>query len=300
VFTKRPKPEYQPAELAFRGTDGADATVPLRIRVRGKSRAQACTFPPLLLNFRKTDLAATPFAGEDRLKLVTHCKPGAAYDQYLLLEYLGYQAYGLLTDMSLRARQVEVTYVDNARGRDLDRHRALLLEDEQRFGERRNVKVFDGPAVDRALYDADALALVDVFEYFMGNTDWSATAGPPGTTCCHNVVPYVREDGRLVPVPYDFDATGLVNAPHALPDARLRIKSVRQRLYRGRCRPLAELEPAFRRFREQRANILALFDARSGLSPSVATDARSYVEEFYAVLDDPKRRDAAFMAECPR
>ena len=298
VFAKRAKPLYQDAELKFRGANGAETSVPLRIRQRGKSRAQVCTFPPLLLNFRKSDLVSTPFEGEDRLKLVTHCKPGSEYDQYLLLEYLGYRVYGLLTDMSLRVRQVEMTYVDN--GRNPVKHRALLLEDEQRFGERKSVKVFEGPAVDRTRYDPAALALVDVFEYFMGNTDWSSTAAPPGATCCHNVVPYVREDGRMVPVPYDFDATGLVNAPYAKPDARLKIRTVRQRLYRGHCRSMAELEPAFARFRERRADILALFDRSSGLTANVAAGARAYVEQFYAVLEDPQRRDAEFMINCAR
>ena len=96
--------------------------------------------------------------------------------------------------------------------------------------------MFEGPAVERAQYEPEALALLDVFQYLIGNTDWSAFAGPRGEDCCHNVVPYVRADGTFVPVAYDFDASGIVNPPHAAPDQRLPIRNVRQRLYRGRCR----------------------------------------------------------------
>jgi hypothetical protein len=110
----------------------------------------------------------------------------------------------------------------------------------------------------------------------------------------------MRADGRLVPVPYDFDSSGLVDAPHARPDARLPIRTVRQRLYRGRCRPLAELEPAFERFREMRGEILALLDASSGLNAKAAASARQYVEAFYATLDDPERREREFSRTCGR
>ncbi|HUQ52474.1 MAG TPA: hypothetical protein VM692_09650, partial [Gammaproteobacteria bacterium] len=246
-------PEYQDATLAYRSADGSAASVPLRVRVRGKSRAAVCDFKPLLLNFRTADLVGTAFEGEDRLKLVTHCKASASYDEYLKLEYLSYRVWSLLSETALRARLIEVAYVDSSRARDLGTRPGILLEDEGRFAERQALTVFEGPKVERAKYDAGALALLDVFQYFVGNTDWSALAGPAGQECCHNVVPYVRADGVMVPVPYDFDATGLVNAPHALPDERLPIRSVRQRLYRGACRTPEELAPSFERFQAQRA-----------------------------------------------
>ena len=51
VFQQRdePEPEYQPAKLIAVDEQGADVTVDLRLRVRGKSRLLACEFAPLLL-----------------------------------------------------------------------------------------------------------------------------------------------------------------------------------------------------------------------------------------------------------
>lgn len=298
VFRARENPEYQPATLAYLDSSGANVNVPLRVRVRGKSRAAMCSFPPLLLNFRTGDLAGTLLEGEDRLKLVTHCDTRQSYDDYVLLEYLAYRVLNVLTPQSLRARLAAVSYTDSARERDLGTRRGILLEDEERFAERQGWTIVESPTVERAKYDAEALALLDVFQYLIGNTDWSAFAGPTGDECCHNVVPYARADGTFVPVPYDFDASGIVDPPHAAPDERLRIRDVRQRLYRGRCRTPAELAPIFARFEEQKASIVALFDKDQGLDPAVATRARKYVEDFFAVLGDEPRRQKAFFDVC--
>ena len=259
-----------------------------------------CDFPPLLLNFRTRELVGTVLEGEDRLKLVTHCESGGSYDQFLRLEYLSYRVWSLVSPTSLRARLVEADYFDTRRERGLGMRPGILLEDEQRFAERQGLTIFEGPAVERAKYDAESLALLDVFQYFLGNTDWSAIVGPSGGECCHNVVPYVRPDGVMVPVPYDFDAAGLINAPHALPDERLPIRDVRQRLYRGTCRTADALAPIFARFQSERGAILALFGEQSGLEDKVAEGARRYVEAFYETLDDPQLRESAFFGTCRR
>lgn len=301
--------EERPAQegtLVYR--DGAEVTVPVRVRVRGKSRAVACEFPPLLLNFKKTDLDNTVLEGEDRLKLVTHCSTSSAYDNYVVLEYLVYRVYNLLTPTSLRARLVRMSYTDSGRQRDLDPRPGILLEDEDRFAERQGFTKLEVPSVERSRYVPETLALLDVFQYFIGNTDLSAIEGPGDADCCHNVVPYAMADGtpddandnKLVPVPYDFDSSGIVDPPHAVPDARLPIKDVRQRFYRGRCRTPEELAPVFALFEQHRAAITALFDESQGLDAKSAERARTYVEQFYTVLDDDKRRENAFFAVCKR
>jgi hypothetical protein len=237
------------------------------------------------------------FDGQDRLKLVTHCKANASYDTYLRLEYLIYRVQALLTPYSLRARPVQVHYVDDD-GRDRGTRPGILLEDEERFGERHDMEMFIEPRVDRARYDDEAIATFDVFQYLIGNTDWSAIDGPGVEQCCHNVTPYVRADGTMIPVAYDFDSAGLVDAPHAFPNERLPIKDVRQRLYRGECRTAEELAPIFARFVEQRSAILALFAEQPGLDAEDAERAREYIEEFYATLADDKRRERAFFGVC--
>ena len=305
IFRERDDPKFRPSRIVVAGADGADVTVDLQVRVRGKSRVQACEFPPLLLNFPEEQPEGSPFAGEDRLKLVTHCDATDAYEQYVRVERQIYLVLNLLTEASLRTRLLTVTYYDSEHKREVATKVGFLIEDEKRFAERSNLAVVADNPVDVARYDPAAFALVDVFEYFIGNTDWSAAAGPAGGECCHNVVPFARADdtpddtldNTLLPVPYDFDSSGLVDAPYALPAERLRIQSVRQRLYRGRCRDVAALQPVFAAFTERRAAIEALFTPAAGLADRTAARARAYIDAFYAILGDAEETQEAFVDE---
>ncbi|HUL82828.1 MAG TPA: hypothetical protein VL131_11825 [Gammaproteobacteria bacterium] len=301
IVNSRKKPEYQDAVLKFQDANG-ERSVGLRLRVRGHSRVEACDFPPLLLNFKTNELVGTLFEGEDKLKLTTHCMAISSHDQLIRLEYLSYRVLNLLTETSLRARPVTVTYYDTQRMRVVAAERmGFFVEDDERFAERKGLQPVDVVSIDRGRYDRDSLALVDMFEYFIGNTDWSALLGPKGSHCCHNVLPFQRGDGVLVPVPYDFDSSGIVNAPYALPDQRLRIAAVRQRLYRGpRCQPTADLEAQFAKFDAARPQLLELFSVSSGLDKSTAAGATSYVQEFFAVRADPKKVERAFFTGCKK
>ena len=265
ILRDRDEPEYQPARIVAADDKGAEVAIDLRVRVRGKSRVQACAFPPILLNFPGEQPAGSPFAVENRLKLVTYCNASPAYEQYVRLERQAYLVLNLLTGTSLRTRLVNVTYYDTERGREIATKVGFLIEDEDRFGERVGLTPVTAEAIELASYDPAALALVEVFQYFIGNTDWSALAPPAGEEkCCHNIVPYARADGVLLPVPYDFDSAGIVDAPYPLPDERLPIQDVRQRLFRGRCRDLAALEPVFALFVAQRTAISAVVLAGRG------------------------------------
>jgi hypothetical protein len=300
ILRDRNEPEYQPARIVAAGNEGAEVSTDLRIRVRGRSRVQACEFPPLLLNFPGEQAAGSPFGGENRLKLVTYCDANPAYEQYVRLERQAYLVLNLLTSTSLRTRLVNVTYYDTERSREIATKVGFLLEDESRFGERTGLAQLTDERVELARYDPAALALMEVFQYFIGNTDWSAIAGPAGEQCCHNVVPYARADGVLLPVPYDFDSAGIVDAPYPVPNERLPIQNVRQRLYRGPCRDLAVLEPVFERFVAQRAAIEQLFAPAAGLTERSAERTNDYIDDFYAVLEEPEQIEKQFRDACSR
>jgi hypothetical protein len=300
VLADRDDPQYQPARIEVANAHGEPLAVDLRVRLRGKSRTEACTFPPLLLNFPGDQPAGSPFAGENRLKLVTHCMASVQHEQHVALERQIYLALHLLTASSLRIRPVEITYFDTDRGRETADRIGFLIEDEERFAERSGLAIVSTERVDRARYDQSALALLDVFQYFIGNTDWSAVEGPEGENCCHNVVPYARPDGVMLPVPYDFDATGLVDAPYAYPAPQVPIRSVRERLYRGQCRDLTELTPVFATFTAQREALTALFAPQADVPERSATKARQYIDQFYAVLADEARAEREFRRNCDR
>ena len=293
-------PEYFDARLAYTGADNAEVPLDLRVRVRGKSRAEVCPFPPLLLNFQAKELGGTWFDGENRLKLVTHCMANEIYERYQLVEYLNYRVLNLLTDLSLRVRPVEVTYYDSKKQRTFVTKPAFLIEDEGRFAARHGMHLLDEDSIDRSRYDPKALALVEMFQYFIGNTDWSALQGPEGKKCCHNVVPMARDDGTVLPIVYDFDSSGIVDPPYALPAVKLPIRDIRTRLYRGPCRDAAEIAASSEPFQRHRAEIVALFDAERARLGKTEDSVRSYIDDFYATLASPEKARQAFGVNCPK
>jgi hypothetical protein len=300
VLGSRSNPEYLDARLLYKDSSGSDVALDLKVRVRGKSRAVACPFPPLLLNFPAKALGGTWFDGENKLKLVTHCSQSEVYERYQAIEYAAYRVLNQLTDMSLRVRPVEITYVDSKKARAITTKPGFLLEDEEHFAARHGLHVVTEESIDRNRYDPAALALVEMFQYFLGNTDWSALAGPKGEPCCHNVVPVARTDGTLVPIPYDFDATGIVNPPYALPAVGLPIRDVRTRLYRGVCHDPAELAASYEPFLRLRPQITALFDQQQQRLGKGIDAVRVYIDDFYATLASPERSQRAFRVNCPR
>jgi hypothetical protein len=282
---------------------GAQKSIDLTVKRRGKSRQEYCAMPPLLLDFPGKELGGTVFEGQNRLKLVTYCDLPDSYEQYILLEYLAYRTLNLLTDVSFRVRLVEVTYYDSEKMRELAVRQSILLENEKRFGKRVGIEELETKAIDKALYDAEALGLVYLFEYLIGNSDWSALAASGGgDVCCHNIVPYAHPNvsGKLVPVPYDFDSSGLVDAPYALPDERLPITDVRQRLYRGHCEPFEAIQPRLAPFDAKRQAITDLFTSQPGLNERTIKKSVSYIDEFFAAVTDPKKARRELTRSCQK
>jgi hypothetical protein len=230
------------------------------------------------------------FEGERRIKLVTHCRNSDQYEQYVLQEYLIYQAYALLTDLSLRTRLARITYEDAAgREKPVTRY-AVLIEDERRLAERHRMRVVEDTGAPVARLDPAHTVFVAVFQYFVGNTDWSIRA-------LHNMMLLADSAGRLVPVPYDFDWSGVIATRYAAPDTSLRIRSVKERLYAGYCGAVEDFETIFARFRQHRAAIDALYDLEP-LESDHRERARRYYADFFREIDDPQRVRRGMLKAC--
>lgn len=296
VFKERGQTStWHPATLSYTDSAGAPVTLPIRIKTRGnfRLRRETCNFPPLHLEFPKDKVRHTLFAGQSRLKLVVHCQDkNERYEQDVLLEYLIYRALNQLTDNSFRVRLTRFTYVDSAGKRDSLTRYAFFLEADDRMARRLGGKVFPRTHVVDESTDPNQMPLIWMFEYFVGNTDWSVWA-------LHNIVLVMRPQVPLpLAVPYDFDWSGVVNAPYARPDARLPIRSVRERLYRGYCRSAEELAPVLQLFNEKKDAIYDLYRTQEGLDPKVRDDALKYYDEFYKTITDPKAVKRTFIDDC--
>jgi hypothetical protein len=283
-----------PGTLVVQDTAGSERRIPVQLRTRGHFRLKrsTCSFVNLQVAFPdRKSLQGTPFADQKALKLGAHCQEDARYENVLRREYLAYRIFNVVTPRSFRARLATGTYVDSASGKTLTTRVAMFLEHDDHVAARQGGKMRE---FRRALFaDMEPVTLdqMSLFEYLIGNTDFSIYA-------LHNVRLAVTEGGRVLPLAYDFDFSGLVSAPYSSPPPQLPIRTVRERLYRGPCRSWAELEPSVRRFTEREAEILALVDRVPGLPPNDAREVRDYLKGFFQVANDPKQAQHSFINEC--
>ena len=281
-------------------------TVEVDIRTRGRSRLdrRICRFPPLRLDFPRSRVAGTLFEEQDKVKLVTHCRDDDRFEQDMLVESLAYRILNVLTDVSFRVRVARITYEDTDGDRDPVTRYGFLIEHEEAVAGRTGWRYLPVPTVPPEATDPDHLALLEVYQYLIGNTDWSAFAADPGSDeCCHNTKPIGAPTGPVFALPYDFDITGLVDAPYArnLYQANLQqlgIRSVRDRRFRGVCSTEPLWPGVLATLREHRADIEGLIRGQEGLHPDRRDEALQYVGSFYDELEDEPRLLERFRDTC--
>ena len=301
LMKKRSDIEYLEGAFTYTDTSGQEVKLDLKLRARGRYRRQktTCDLPPIRLNFKKKQVEGTEFAGQDKLKLVTHCQENRdRYEQYVLKEYLAYRILNTITDHSFRARLLRIDYVDTDRNDEVDTRYGFVIEDDELLAERIGMTVLRVPSIKHGQVDAAQGALIAVFQYLIGNTDFSMFAGARDDDCCHNVVLFAKETDGYLPVPYDFDFSGLVNATYASPNPKLPIKRVTRRLYRGMCEHNAHVDAALALFREKEAAIRELVTSMEDLDDKMSEQALRFIDRFYKDTETPESIDRFLVRKC--
>lgn len=271
----------------------------VEVRTRGNSRLFFCKFPPLRLNFVAKTAANTVFEDQDKLKLVTHCRNRDRAEQDVLQEYMAYRILNLLSETSYRVRLLRISYsdIDKSSGTRGPHRYGFLIESAEELAARIGATKVKLKSVKRSSLDLNQAALVFIFQYLIGSTDWSIVTAEGDEYCCHNVDLF-EIDSSLFVVPYDYDQAGVVNAAYAKPHPSLRMRRVTQRRYRGYCLPADVLLSALQRIMDKRAEILALPAATPGLSPKEAATTTKYLDGFFENVGDPREMVADFQSRC--
>lgn len=291
---------YFPGQWTFIDTEGQTQRLEISIRTRGHFRREYCNQPPLQLNFKKKQVEGTLFAGQDKLKLVGPCKPDERHQQYVILEYLAYKIFEVITDHSFKTRLVRLSYVDRDEKIEPWTSFGFVIEDDSDLAKRLDLDRVRVPDVKYIELDQEKTALVQLFQLFIGNTDHSLIKPSGDDDCCHNMQvlgPKDEADVRI-PVPFDFDMSGLVNARYAAPPSQIPIRDVRQRYFYGLCQPDDVLDEAIAKFQSKRGEITALVENVELLSDSSRKNTLNYVESFYEILDSPKRINSEIISRC--
>jgi hypothetical protein len=284
---------WRPATISYKALDGTPLTVPLQARTRGIWRLRMCDFPPLRLNFSGEKSKGSIFHKLDKPKLVSYCQDNNSYEQYILQEFQLYRIYQLLTPVSHKARLLRLTYADSASGKVRARRYGFLLEEPKAIAARLGGKIVEEKGATASDLDPDLDALLGVFQYMIGNTDFSIAG-------LHNVELLLKEDGNVMPIAYDFDFAGAVNARYAVPDSSLRIPNVRRRLFRGYCVDPASYAKAFALFIEKRPQIYALYSDEIGklIDGGTVKETLRYFDEFYDTISDPRSARRSIIEPC--
>lgn len=281
VSTPAPARTARPAVL-----EAGPEKLPILLSPRGILRRTkvACSFPPLGVQFTTKPAKQSLFAHQRKLKLVTHCRNAPQHQQFVLLEFAAYRMFNLLSPVGLRARLGNFDYVEPS-GRNVASRIGFFIEDSSDAAKRNSLSELKIAArIAPTQLDPVASARAAIFEYMIGNTDWSMRAGPAGDTCCHNfklLGPQANSPWKIIPVPYDFDVSGLVNPPYALPPEGLGIDSVRERRYRGYCIHNAQALAVASEFRARRSELVGVLASVPGLDEGRRQKAASYLDGFF-------------------
>ncbi|MBA2706532.1 MAG: hypothetical protein H0U59_01840 [Gemmatimonadaceae bacterium] len=292
---KADKAPWRSATISYAGPDGTPLVVPALARTRGIWRLKTCEIPPIRLNLTSEATKGTLLDGLDKPKLVSFCRDDDSYEQYVLQELQLYRIYALLTPMSHRVRAVRVTYADSASGKPFATRYAFVMDEPDVMAARNNAQLLNLTGARAHDLESYHSALVGVFQYFIGNTDYSING-------LHNAELLQSEDGVIYPVAYDFDFSGAVNARYATVDPSLSVRRVRDRLMRGYCAEPGDFTKVFALFNSKKEAIWALYSDPVGklLSRRVVDDTLRFFEDFYEAINDPRRAKKEILDACRR
>ena len=202
-----------------------------------------------------------------------------------------------MTEWSFRVRLLRVRYVESSNDKEVVTSYAFLIEHRNQLGKRIGMDVDKSESTSVPALDSTHTNLVSIFQFLIGNTDFSPIKGVPGEPCCHNHVLLKNEDVQIS-VPYDFDVSGIASPPHARPNPRFKLSSVKERLYRGRCANNEHLESTLQAFRDRREDIYALIASQEGMSNSEKKKTTYYIEDFYKVIDSDRLTSRDIVRGC--
>ena len=225
--------KYYPAELTCHVSDSFQVTHPVRIRARGEFRRDYCTMPPYWLNIRHAGIEAEDLQDVVKIKMVTRCRSSASHEYLVQREYLVYQLFNLLSEYSFNTRLVKIKYIDTGKKKNQEEEVwGFLIEPNQMLADRNNCMIIESERLAIRTVNQEYMDKMAFFNYMIGHGDFSVTGQ-------HNLKILAKKEygpTGFIPVPYDFDYVGLVNAIYAVPGETLGIENVRERYYLGACR----------------------------------------------------------------
>lgn len=286
-------PKSFPLTLSYYKEDSIEIAMPVNMKTRGHFRRmkENCAYPPLMIEFPKAGTHLTTiFKEQKKLKLVMPCRG----DEYVIREWLAYRLYNLISPFSFRARLVKVKLDDNVNRKVSAEFFGLLLEEEKQMAKRNNATAIEKKMQPQQTQGKEFLNM-SVFQYMIGNTDWSVQYQ-------QNIKLIVLKTSVIpVAVPYDFDHSGIVNAPYAQPAEELLMNSIRERRYRGYCMPdLSAFEDIIKNFNDLKAAIYKAYTSCRLIDEKYLKSTTQFLDDFYKTINNTKAWQKDFGYPCDK
>ena len=295
LHDKSENPSYHLSRLSYKSSDSNWISLDAEVRVRGNFRKQSgnCDFPPLKVRIDKENRLHTIFENNREVKMVTHCQSGIPeYEQFVIQEYLIYRMYSILSEISYKTRLLKVTYIDkNDPGLTFEKF-AFFLEDQEIMQERLKGYMLALQTVDPENVDWNHYVIVSFFQYMIINTDWSLPI-------LHNIDLFSQDYFKPpIPVPFDFDWSGLMNIPYKVPTVAGMQVRVPERVYKGPCLKKKDAKKIKQLFQEKKAELFNIYFDCPYLDEEHKTEAFENLQIFYQILDDKYIFESTFMDKC--
>jgi len=278
---------YLQSMIWFKEAHTSWDSLPVDLRARGNFRRANCYFAPLKLKLKNKHTKGNLFQGSEKIKMVLPCIIDRNSGDYVLKEYLAYKLYECVGTYYFKTRLTRIELFEE-RGKRKVEHNLIgfMIEDMNQVAER-----YNGKEIKRIIHplqhDATASIQNAFFEYMIANTDYSIKQQ-------HNQkILFVEK--RIIPVPYDFDMCGLVNAPYAavtnIQNLSSSITQVTDRIYKGYEREEARLNEVRKLFLEKKEEMLEEVTALENLfqDRNQYRQAHNFIKAFFDILEDDKK-----------
>jgi hypothetical protein len=268
---------FHNAEMTNEVSDDSQLTNSVQVKARGTIRRKICNLPPILLNIGHSGITADSLQDVFGMNMVVRCKNAAKYGPYVLREYLAYKIYNIITPLSYRVRLVRLTIIDTGKGNKVTEDWAFLQEPDELMTLRLNSKMIKNDELSMSRVNPEIINSLSMFQYMIGNGDYSVTGR-------YNLKILALNSGNpsgFLPVPYDFDYTGLVNATYAIPGPNLGISSVKERYYLGPCRPKQVHEETIQELAQFEDEIMEYIKDFEYLDDKEKVDMIEYLDSYF-------------------
>ena len=273
---------YFDAAMKFQTIDGVWNDINVGVRARGNFRRSTCYFPPIKMKIKKSDAKGTIFKGNKKLKLVIPCLQEKNKNDNILKELIGYKLYEIISPYHFKTRQVAIDF-DEIKRKKIVKHdlNGFFIEDDKNVAKRFGGKVFERFIHPLAM-NAEASIQNTFFQYMIGNTDFSVAYQHNGKL--------LYADKQIIPLPYDFDMSGLVDPSYAVANEALGLRDIQDRAYRGFKRDEALMNDVRSQFLNNKEAFFAIIDGFKTQfdNPKEHQEVVDYIASFFDVIESDK------------